>query len=57
MQQLVELLPHECRFDGCAYGLRARLGLPMLKGWRVQTDHAPLRRFLRRRCPGGQALL
>ena len=51
MRELVKLLPHQCSFDGCQYGLTTAAGR-LKKPWRVQANAARLVEPLGRRCGG-----
>ena len=51
VMQLVQCLPHQILFDGCAYGLVDHQGEPIRKLWRLQASQACLEP-LGRTCPG-----
>ena len=53
VQQIRELLPQTCEFDGCAFGLVDQEMRPLLKPWRVITNMSELTSVLNRRCAGG----
>ena len=52
IQSLIRELPVRCWFDGCAYGLQSRHGVPLKKPWRVQSSCPRCAALLRDRCPG-----
>ena len=57
IQNLIRELPVRCMFDGCAYGLRSRQGVPLRKPWRAQSSCPRHAALLSDRCPGPRAHL
>ncbi|CAK0884865.1 unnamed protein product, partial [Prorocentrum cordatum] len=58
VQVLERILPYECLFDGCAYGLMDdRTGKTIEQPWKVITNHRPLQKLLNRRCSQDQERL
>ena len=51
---LIRELPVKCLFDGCAYGLQSRHGMPLRKPWRVQSSCPRHAILLKDKCPGPQ---